>query len=155
MTNLVNLCLERLELENVDFINTYQLGNLKTLSLAFNHIEVLKKGAFSKLKKLKKLDLRSNRIQDLVPGTFDGLKCLEYLNIDQNYLNLKEINKKTFKGLNCLKHLYYKDIRNNKRLSDDLSEEDLYFIIKIILGVLLIIFLLLFSINSINIYYEF
>lgn len=50
MTNLVNLRLENLKLENVDFINTYRLGNLKTLSLAFNHIEVLKKGVFRNLK---------------------------------------------------------------------------------------------------------
>lgn len=96
----------------------------------------------------------------MVPSTFDGLESLEYLNIDQNYLNLEEINKKTFNGLNLLKHLYYKDIRikmNNKvsHLLDDLSEEDLYFIIKIILGVLLIIFLLFFiSINLLNFYYE-
>lgn len=93
--------------------------------------------------------MRNNRIKDLVPGTFDGLKCLEYLNIDRIYLNLEEINKKTFKGLNRFKHLYYKDIRIKMYNKDDLSEEDLFdLIITVILGALLIIFLVFFiSIN--------
>ena len=100
MSNLMKLILKNTNLTNVDFIDTDRLGNLEILDLSYNHITVLRKGIFYKLKKLKELCLRSNQIKELVPGVFEGLECLKFLDIIFNNFNIESIDKKVFDGLN-------------------------------------------------------
>ena len=68
MSNLIELYVNHSNLRNVDFLDTDRLGNLEKLDLSGNQIEVLRKGAFSKLKKLKRLNLDENQIRELIQG---------------------------------------------------------------------------------------
>lgn len=104
--SLIELNLNNTYLTDIDFIDTYRLGNLEILSLSYNNIVLLRKGVFSKLKKLKSLNLGYNRIRDLVLGTFEGLECLENLDIRSNQICVGLIDKTVFEGLICLNNLY-------------------------------------------------
>ena len=109
MKSLIELKLININLKNVDFLDADELSNLEFLYLNSNQITVLRKGAFSKVKKLKRLNLSNNQIERLVSGVFEGLNCLELLAINSNRFNAKSIDKRVFDGLNCLKTLFIRD----------------------------------------------
>lgn len=84
------------------------LGNLEILCMTGNEIRILRKGAFSKLKKLISLKLnRNNEILELVPGTFEGLEYLETLDISRNQFYKQSISETVFDGLISLKSLFF------------------------------------------------
>ena len=73
-----------------------------------NKIRILRKGAFSKLKRLKSFQFdRNYEILELVPGTFEGLEYLETLDISCNQYYKQSISQTVFYGLTSLKCLFF------------------------------------------------
>ena len=115
------------DLEDVKYIDTYDLENLKTsfsgnrlyagifqnfsslkyLDLSYGEIENIEPGTFRQLPDLRSLDLSHNHLASLASTSLDGLKKLRILNIRKN--TLKHIPDEVLN----LKHLKVLDLVGN------------------------------------------
>ncbi|PGQ09530.1 internalin [Bacillus cereus] len=80
MTNLENLTLEEVKLENTQFIS--KLRQLKSLSITYGEIEDI--GPLDELEHIENLSLRNNKISDLSP--LSQMKKIKMLDLNSNYI---------------------------------------------------------------------
>lgn len=93
------------ELEDVKYIETYDLESLKT-SVADR---VLSPGLFSNLSSLKHLDLSGGDLQHIEPGSFRKLVNLRSLDLSDNQIQYLELA-----SLDGLNHLHTLNLRKNR-----------------------------------------
>ncbi len=96
-SHLVELHLERNQIQSIDRFIFSSLHNLKYLNLKENRIIFLEDLALKSLPKLEILDLSRNKITTLTDQTFEGLESLQDLTISYN--PLKNIASSSFKYL--------------------------------------------------------
>ncbi|MGG5784962.1 leucine-rich repeat domain-containing protein [Bacillus albus] len=80
MTNLENLTLEEVKLENIQFISN--LRQLKSLSITYSELNDI--GPLAKLEHIESLSLRNNKISDLSP--LSQMKRIKMLDLNSNYI---------------------------------------------------------------------
>ncbi|MBW3490945.1 leucine-rich repeat domain-containing protein [Bacillus sp. FDAARGOS_1420] len=80
MTNLENLTLEEVKLENIQFIS--KLRQLKSLSITYGELEDI--GPLAELEHVEILSLRNNKISDLSP--LSQMKKIKMLDLNSNYI---------------------------------------------------------------------
>uniref|UniRef100_A0A915PH04 Chaoptin n=1 Tax=Setaria digitata TaxID=48799 RepID=A0A915PH04_9BILA len=66
----------------------YSAPNLRSLNLAFGHINHISTGAFSSLNSLEQLTLNNNRLTNIQTMTFSSLRNLRQLNLAGNAINI-------------------------------------------------------------------
>lgn len=96
-SHLVELHLERNQIQSIDKYIFSSLHNLKYLNLKENRIIFLEDLALKSLSKLELLDLSRNKITTLTEQTFEGLDSLQDLTISYN--PLKNIASSSFEYL--------------------------------------------------------
>ncbi|KMP31664.1 internalin [Bacillus cereus] len=90
MTNLENLTLEEVKLENIQFISN--LRQLKSLSITYSELNDI--GPLAKLEHIESLSLRNNKISDLSP--LSQMKRIKMLDLNSNYIkDIKPLFKLT------------------------------------------------------------
>ncbi|MCU5375018.1 leucine-rich repeat domain-containing protein, partial [Bacillus pacificus] len=90
MTNLENLTLEEVKLENIHFISG--LRQLKSLSITYSELNDI--GPLAKLEHIESLSLRNNKISDLSP--LSQMKKIKMLDLNSNYIkDIKPLFKLT------------------------------------------------------------
>ncbi len=124
MTNLENLTLEEVKLENIQFIS--KLRQLKSLSITYGELEDI--GSLAELEHIEFLTLRNNKISDLSP--LSQMKKIKMLDVNSNYIkDIKplftvtslrdltiannQINNAGLEGIHQLKNLKTLEISNN------------------------------------------
>ncbi|PHB54329.1 internalin [Bacillus wiedmannii] len=80
MTNLENLTLEEVKLENIQFISG--LRQLKSLSITYGELEDI--GPLAELEQIEFLTLRNNKISDVSP--LSQMKKIKMLDLNSNYI---------------------------------------------------------------------
>ncbi len=80
MTNLENLTLEEVKIENIQFIS--KLRQLKSLSITYGELEDV--GPLAELEHVEILSLRNNKISDLSP--LSQMKKINMLDLNSNYI---------------------------------------------------------------------
>ncbi|WP_435868539.1 leucine-rich repeat domain-containing protein [Bacillus mycoides] len=80
MTNLENLTLEEVKLENIQFIS--KMRQLKSLSITYGELEDI--GPLAELEHVEILSLRNNKISDLSP--LSQMKKIKMLDLNSNYI---------------------------------------------------------------------
>ncbi|MED0930304.1 NEAT domain-containing protein [Bacillus mobilis] len=80
MTNLENLTLEEVKLENIKFISG--LRQLKSLSITYGELEDI--GPLAELENIEFLTLRNNKISDVSP--LSQMKKIKMLDLNSNYI---------------------------------------------------------------------
>ncbi|GAB6451474.1 NEAT domain-containing protein [Bacillus cereus] len=80
MTNLENLTLEEVKLENIQFISN--LRELKSLSITYGELENI--GPLAELEHIENLSLRNNKISDLSP--LSQMQKIKMLDLNSNYI---------------------------------------------------------------------
>jgi LPXTG-motif cell wall-anchored protein len=148
MTNLENLTLEEVELENVKFIS--KLRELKSVSITYSKLQDI--GPLAELEHIENLSLRNNKISDLSP--LSQMKNVKILDVNSNHIkdikplftvtSLKtltlannQVSSASLEGIEQLKNVKKLSLSNNgltniehitamKKLADlDLSKNDL------------------------------
>ncbi|MBE7105076.1 LPXTG cell wall anchor domain-containing protein [Bacillus cereus] len=148
MTNLENLKLEEVKLENIQFIS--KLRQLKSVSITYSELEDI--GPLAELDHIETLSLRNNKISDLTP--LSKMKNVKILDVNSNHIkdikplftvtSLKtlsvannQISNDNLKGIEQLKNVKQLSLSNNgltniehitamKKLGDlDLSKNEL------------------------------
>ncbi len=124
MTNLENLTLEEVKLENIQFIS--KLRKLKSLSITYGELEDI--GSLAELEHIEFLTLRNNKISDLSP--LSQMKKIKMLDVNSNYIkDIKplftvtslrdltmannQISNAGLEGIHQLKDLKILEISNN------------------------------------------
>ncbi|MBJ8107581.1 NEAT domain-containing protein, partial [Bacillus cereus group sp. N8] len=80
MTNLENLMLEEVKVENIQFIS--KMRQLKSLSITYGELEDI--GPLAELEHVEILSLRNNKISDLSP--LSHMKKINMLDLNSNYI---------------------------------------------------------------------
>ncbi|TKI39498.1 leucine-rich repeat domain-containing protein, partial [Bacillus mycoides] len=148
MTNLENLTLEEVELENVNFIS--KLRQLKSVSITYSELQDI--GPLAELEHIETLILRNNKISDLSP--LSQMKNVKILDVNSNHIkdikplftvtSLKtltlannQVSNASLEGIDQLKNVKKLSLSNNgltniehitamKKLADlDLSKNEL------------------------------
>ncbi|MDA2631618.1 NEAT domain-containing protein [Bacillus sp. WOD8 KX774193] len=101
MTNLENLTLEEVKLENIKFISN--LRQLKSVSITYAELEDI--GPLAELEHIESLSLRNNKISDLSP--LSQMKKIKLLDLNSNYI-------KDIKPLFTVKSLRTLTVANNQ-----------------------------------------
>ncbi|KAB7635861.1 NEAT domain-containing protein [Bacillus sp. B3-WWTP-C-10-D-3] len=101
MTNLENLTLEEVKLENIKFISN--LRKLKSVSITYAELEDI--GPLAELEHIESLSLRNNKISDLSP--LSQMKKIKLLDLNSNYI-------KDIKPLFTVKSLRTLTVANNQ-----------------------------------------
>ncbi|MGG0074706.1 NEAT domain-containing protein [Bacillus wiedmannii] len=108
MTNLENLTLEEVKLENIQFIS--KLRKLKSVDITYSELQDI--GPLAELEAIESLILRNNKISDLSP--LSQMKKINILDLSSNCI--KEI-----KPLFTLTSLRTLDVANNQISNDNLA----------------------------------
>ncbi|UYX53067.1 NEAT domain-containing protein [Bacillus thuringiensis] len=108
MTNLENLTLEEVKLENIQFIS--KLRQLKLLSITYGELEDIR--PLAELEHIEFLNLRNNKISDLSP--LSQIKKIKTLDLSSNYI-------KDIKPLFTVKSLKDLTVANNQISNDNLA----------------------------------
>ncbi|WP_002204544.1 NEAT domain-containing protein [Bacillus cereus] len=108
MTNLENLTLEEVKLENIQFIS--KLRQLKSLSITYGELEDI--GPLAELEHIEVLTLRNNKISDLSP--LSQMKKIKMLDLNSNYI-------KDIKTLFTVTSLRTLAVANNQISNDNLA----------------------------------
>ncbi|VDN17277.1 unnamed protein product [Gongylonema pulchrum] len=77
--------------------------NLRSLNLAFGHINYISSRAFSKMDSLEQLALNNNKLAIIHSHTFSSLRSLRQLNLADNEINATE--ERSISDIPTLKHL--------------------------------------------------
>ncbi|AJI31870.1 NEAT domain-containing protein [Bacillus thuringiensis] len=101
MTNLENLTLEEVKLENIKFISN--LRQLKSVSITYAELEDI--GPLAELEHIESLSLRNNKISNLSP--LSQMKKIKLLDLNSNYI-------KDIKPLFTVKSLRTLTVANNQ-----------------------------------------
>ncbi|ARZ60835.1 MULTISPECIES: NEAT domain-containing protein [Bacillus cereus group] len=101
MTNLENLTLEEVKLENIKFISN--LRQLKSVSITYAELEDI--GPLAELEHIESLSLRNNKISNLSP--LSQMKKIKLLDLNSNYI-------KDIKPLFTVKFLRTLTVANNQ-----------------------------------------
>ncbi|MGE1125827.1 leucine-rich repeat domain-containing protein, partial [Bacillus wiedmannii] len=80
MTNLENLTLEEVKLENINFIS--KLRQLKSVSITYSELQDI--GPLAELEHIETLSLRNNKISDLSP--LSQMKNVKILDVSSNHI---------------------------------------------------------------------
>ncbi|HEF1896906.1 TPA: NEAT domain-containing protein [Bacillus cereus] len=108
MTNLENLMLEEVKLENIQFIS--KLRKLKSVDITYSELQDI--GPLAELEAIESLNLRNNKISDLSP--LSQMKKINILDLSSNCI--KEI-----KPLFTLTSLRTLNVANNQISNDNLA----------------------------------
>ncbi|MGG0155436.1 leucine-rich repeat domain-containing protein, partial [Bacillus mycoides] len=101
MTNLENLMLEEVKLDNIHFIS--KLRKLKSVSITYGELEDI--GPLAELEQMEFLTLRNNKISDVSP--LNQMKKIKMLDLNSNYI-------KDIKPLFTVKSLRNLTVANNQ-----------------------------------------
>ncbi|MES5942102.1 MULTISPECIES: leucine-rich repeat domain-containing protein [unclassified Bacillus cereus group] len=108
MTNLENLMLEEIKLENIHFIS--KLRQLKSLSITYGELKEI--GPLAELEHIESLSLRNNKISDL--SSLSQMKKIKMLDLSSNYI-------KDIKPLFTVTSLRTLTVANNQISNDNLA----------------------------------